>query len=144
MGMTVRLRSRMTLSQQHESEDRDRGQASWMGDDAVRWREAEKADLGGRVSGPEDWRAARDELGGDQKVAIPEHKGEQLSSLLQCLLENLLSLLETFSVADASVENPFGNSPRGPRLHPHQQTGPGRPYLSSGSDTSKSVVAYHP
>jgi len=75
MEMTVRLRLRMDKLQQQQSEERDQQQAAWMADEEKRWKEAEKADLGGRVSGPEDWRAARDELGEEVKFNVPEYKG---------------------------------------------------------------------
>jgi peptide-N4-(N-acetyl-beta-glucosaminyl)asparagine amidase len=38
-------------------------QAEWIADEAGRLAEAEREELGGRVSGPADWRAARMELG---------------------------------------------------------------------------------
>jgi peptide-N4-(N-acetyl-beta-glucosaminyl)asparagine amidase len=100
MEITVRLRSRMTVTQQHESEDRDRAQATWKGDEALRWREAEKAELGGRVSGPEDWRAARDELGQEQDIVIPEYKGKDCSTCTSYSLW-LILVLQTISVPRA-------------------------------------------
>jgi len=76
MEMTVRLRLRMTKPQQIQAEDRDRQQSAWIANEAQRWREAEDADLGGRVSGPEDWRAARDEMGQEHKVVVPPYEGD--------------------------------------------------------------------
>ena len=74
--MTVRLRLRMTKPHQVEAEDREKQQSAWIQNEAQRWREAEDADLGGRVSGPEDWRAARDEMGQEQRVIVPSYRGE--------------------------------------------------------------------
>ena len=52
-------------------EEHDRLHTAWMEDEPKRWREAQRDDLGGRISGPEDWRAARDELGGEEEIHKP-------------------------------------------------------------------------
>lgn len=41
----------------------DEAQRRWIDDEKGRWREAELVNLRGRESGPEEWRAERDELG---------------------------------------------------------------------------------
>ena len=46
-------------------------QASWLVDERGRSAEAEREELGGRVSGPVDWRAKRDELGLQQITRPP-------------------------------------------------------------------------
>jgi len=71
----VRLRMRMTRQQMLECEGRDQTHLSWTSNEALRLEEAEKQNLGGRTSGPEDWRAARDELGEAEKVVEPSYTG---------------------------------------------------------------------
>ena len=39
-------------------------------------REAEVEELGGRVSGPEEWRKMRDELGEGHRIVKPAYTGE--------------------------------------------------------------------
>lgn len=48
-------------------------QAAWIADEKARLKEAEREELGGRVSGPADWRAARQELG-LESVRKPNYK----------------------------------------------------------------------
>jgi peptide-N4-(N-acetyl-beta-glucosaminyl)asparagine amidase len=53
----------MSLEERTKSRMMDRGQAEWLADEVRRRREAEAEELGGRESGPADWRATRQELG---------------------------------------------------------------------------------
>jgi peptide-N4-(N-acetyl-beta-glucosaminyl)asparagine amidase len=60
---TARLRLTMTSSERARLEEMDRKQKAWVDNERGRIAEAEREDLGGRTSGPADWRANRDELG---------------------------------------------------------------------------------
>lgn len=53
----------MTSSERARLEEMDRKHTAWVDDEQGRIAEAEREDLGGRTSGPADWRANRDELG---------------------------------------------------------------------------------
>ncbi|WWC60252.1 uncharacterized protein I303_102818 [Kwoniella dejecticola CBS 10117] len=71
---TVSIRLRMSLEERVPLEAMDQLQSRWMADESGRLAEAERMYLGGRISGPEDWRAMRDEMGLDkQEVKIPNH-----------------------------------------------------------------------
>ncbi|KAK8861540.1 hypothetical protein IAR55_002362 [Kwoniella newhampshirensis] len=75
---TVALRLRMSGSQRSSLEEMDHKQSLWINDEDRRSKEAESVDLGGRVSGPEDWRAMRDEMGLVNEVKKPAYKVKQL------------------------------------------------------------------
>ncbi|KAL7421158.1 Peptide-N(4)-(N-acetyl-beta-glucosaminyl)asparagine amidase [Cryptotrichosporon argae] len=70
---TVRCRLKLSRDQRAELEERDRLQKAWINDETARLREADMQQLGGRISGPAEWRARRDELGAVADVR-PEHK----------------------------------------------------------------------
>lgn len=55
-------------------ESMDDMQQLWMDDELGRLAEAEREELGGRVSGSADWRALRDELGSNT-IVKPAIKG---------------------------------------------------------------------
>ncbi|WVW80091.1 hypothetical protein I302_102064 [Kwoniella bestiolae CBS 10118] len=79
---TVSLRLRLPHSERTRLEAMDTLQSLWMADEAGRLAESEKMDLGGRISGPEDWRAMRDELGlGGGKVELPRYSTVQSLSI---------------------------------------------------------------
>ncbi|WRT65646.1 uncharacterized protein IL334_002591 [Kwoniella shivajii] len=60
---TVSLRLKLSPTERIRLEAIDNLQSLWIGDEQGRLAEAERMQLGGRTSGPEDWRAMRDELG---------------------------------------------------------------------------------
>ncbi|WVQ94740.1 hypothetical protein IAU59_001820 [Kwoniella sp. CBS 9459] len=69
---TIALRFKLDLAERTRLEAMDQLQALWMADEAGRLAEAERMELGGRVSGPEDWRKMRDEVGA-QKAEKPQY-----------------------------------------------------------------------
>jgi hypothetical protein len=76
----------MTPAERKSSDEMDAAYEEWLMDEPRRLREAEtreeQGELGGRESGPEEWRAARDELGDVAKSGIedgpsrPLYKGQ--------------------------------------------------------------------
>ncbi|WWD05783.1 hypothetical protein V865_003866 [Kwoniella europaea PYCC6329] len=71
---TVSLRLRLAHTERIRLEAMDNLQSLWMADERDRLAESERMELGGRISGPEDWRAMRDELGlGNKHVEIPKY-----------------------------------------------------------------------
>ncbi|WWC68682.1 uncharacterized protein I206_102616 [Kwoniella pini CBS 10737] len=70
---TVSIRLKLPLEERTRLEAMDNLQALWMADEEGQLAESERMDLGGRISGPENWRAMRDELGlGGKEVKIPK------------------------------------------------------------------------
>ena len=64
----------LSASEHARLEAMDTMQALWIADERGRMAEAERELLGGRISGPADWRAARDELG-LQTITKPAYTG---------------------------------------------------------------------
>ncbi|KAL0252440.1 hypothetical protein I308_101832 [Cryptococcus tetragattii IND107] len=62
-AQTVELRLKMDAPQRSRLESMDQLQALWLSDIEGRMREAEKSEFVGRISGPDDWKKLRDELG---------------------------------------------------------------------------------
>lgn len=55
----------------------DQLQALWISDREGRMREAEKSELIGRISGPDDWKKSRNELGLNAKITQkPQYTGK--------------------------------------------------------------------
>ncbi|WWC87829.1 uncharacterized protein L201_002721 [Kwoniella dendrophila CBS 6074] len=72
---TVSIRLRLPSDEISRLNDMDIQQKSWINNEKARFEESERMDLGGRISGPEDWRKMRDELGLGEKVSKkPEYK----------------------------------------------------------------------
>ncbi|WVR03834.1 hypothetical protein IAU60_000831 [Kwoniella sp. DSM 27419] len=70
---TVSIRLSLDLAEKDRLQSMDNAQRLWMENEEARMREAEVMELGGRVSGPEEWRKMRDEMGlGD--AALPMYK----------------------------------------------------------------------
>lgn len=66
----------MDLPQRSRLEVMDQLQALWISDRGGRMREAEKSELIGRISGPDDWKRLRDELGLNAKIIQkPQYTG---------------------------------------------------------------------
>lgn len=72
---TMWLRSGMSPEERVRVRAADQLHASWINDEPRRLAEANEAELGGRESGPADWRAARQELGLPQ-LRRPKCRGE--------------------------------------------------------------------
>ncbi|WOO85218.1 Peptide-N(4)-(N-acetyl-beta-glucosaminyl)asparagine amidase [Vanrija pseudolonga] len=62
-ALTVECRAHLDDEERARLESMDEAQQRWIDDEKGRWREAELVNLRGRESGPEEWRAERDELG---------------------------------------------------------------------------------
>ncbi|OCF34733.1 hypothetical protein I316_03777 [Kwoniella heveanensis BCC8398] len=69
---TITLRLQLAPPERARLEAMDQMQTLWTADEAGRFAEAERMELGGRESGPEDWRKMRDEMGA-QKVEKPKY-----------------------------------------------------------------------
>lgn len=75
MKMTIETRITQRVDDILKYEAMDKTHAAWAFDESGRLAEAEMEDLGGRVSGPADWRAMRSELGIQQNPK-PVYKRE--------------------------------------------------------------------
>ncbi|KAL1410384.1 Peptide-N(4)-(N-acetyl-beta-glucosaminyl)asparagine amidase [Vanrija albida] len=63
LALTVECRAHIGDDECARLESMDEAQQRWIDNEKGRWAEAERANLRGRESGPEEWRAERDELG---------------------------------------------------------------------------------
>lgn len=90
--ITVRKYLGQSIEKIREMEAREASHAAWVENEAKRWTEAEAADLRGRESGTEEWRAQRDELGDQQAEPVPEYTGEPRSP--QSIIGAQLSLVK--------------------------------------------------
>nr|XP_031862971.1 uncharacterized protein CI109_001446 [Kwoniella shandongensis]KAA5530043.1 hypothetical protein CI109_001446 [Kwoniella shandongensis] len=113
---TVSIRLRLSPSERSRLEAMDQSQSMWIADEVGRLKEAEREDLGGRVSGPEDWRAMRDEMGLGGEIKKPKYKvirqvemkNETLSIFGDARIEGATILLTSASDQTSAV------------FHPHQ------------------------
>lgn len=76
---TMWLRAQMSPEERMRVRAAEQLHSAWMNDEPRRLAEAEEAELGGRESGPADWRAARQELGLPQ-LQRPRCRGESHGS----------------------------------------------------------------
>ena len=107
----------------------DMMQALWMADERGRLAEAEHEALGGRISGPADWKAMRDELG-LQTMRKPAIRGERCSLIISYKLiiypvlthlPSTLNGVETLGdaeVKDGCIVLTSGSSQHGAAYHP--------------------------
>ncbi|WVQ74506.1 hypothetical protein IAR50_004107 [Cryptococcus sp. DSM 104548] len=73
--VTVSLRLRVDPNLRARLNRMDESQRSWLSDEHSRLKEAESSELEGRISGPEEWRRMRDELGnGNKEVVKPRYQ----------------------------------------------------------------------
>lgn len=76
--MTISLRLPLSPEERQRLDVMDKRQREWLMDEPRRLREAEEEEMGGRVSGPEEWRKARDEMGDQvgEGVIMPQYTGK--------------------------------------------------------------------
>lgn len=73
------LHSSLTEDERRDALERERRHQAWLEDDERRAGEAREQELGGRESGPEEWREARQETG--YVVVNVPYTGERIAAL---------------------------------------------------------------
>ncbi|OWT36349.1 peptide-N4-(N-acetyl-beta-glucosaminyl)asparagine amidase [Cryptococcus neoformans Bt1] len=115
-AQTVALRLKMDLPQRSRLEVMDQLQALWISDREGRMREAEKSELIGRISGPDDWKKSRNELGLNAKIT------QKPQYTVVSNLDSDNQALATFGDAHlngSTIVLTTGNSQTSAVFHPH-------------------------